>query len=256
MYDIKSILEDQKISDQKFIVIRCDGKGFSKAIAKADIKLPYDRDFHKRMVTTAQKVLDSLFGCGFVYTFSDEISFILPKENFTKYGRRVEKLLSLAAGAVSGIGSLEFYYLDLAPTIFDAKIFEFSDITDTMEYLNGRKTNCLRNFVFSIARNYYMRKGQSANKVAKTLNGIKLKALIEKLLGEGVDIYKLPVWQREGTLIYYEPYEKHIKQGSFGTRLDVVVSRRRLKNLKPLKFCPGDETCVSQLINGTYKENV
>ena len=54
----------------------------SKSISKSNIQLPFDKDFHKRMVRTAEKVLASLFTKGFVYTFSDEMSFILPKENF------------------------------------------------------------------------------------------------------------------------------------------------------------------------------
>lgn len=254
MQEAESILEGQSISDDKFIVIRCDGKGFSKAIAKANIKLPFDKDFHERMVKTAQRTLETIFGRGFVYTYSDEISFILPKKSFDKYGRRTEKLISLAAGAVSGIGSIEFYYLDIAPTIFDAKIFEFNTVDELMEYLSNRKTNCLRNFVFSVARKHYMYQGIKANQVAKNLNGIKLNTLIERLLKEKVDIYKLPVWQREGTIIYYEQYEKAFKRGAFGTRKMETITRRRLKTLKPLKFCPGDEDDIEQLVNGEYKE--
>jgi len=255
MQNIESILERDIISEDDFIVIRCDGKGFSKAIARAGIKLPYDKDFHKIMVTTTEKVLRMLFDKGFAYTFSDEVSFILPKENFVKYGRRIEKLLSLTAGAFSGIGSMEFNYLDLSPTIFDAKIFAFNNISDVMEYLNQRKTNCLRNFVFSVARDYYMKKGMNPNQIAKDVAGVKLKGLIERLLKENFDIYKLPIWQREGTIVFYESYMKKVKRGPIGSRQVEDIERRRLKNTKPLKFCPGDEQSIDDLINGEYKEN-
>lgn len=254
MQNIESILEKEVISDDEYIIIRCDGKGMSKAIAKANIELPFDKDFHKRMVRTAERVLITLFTKGFVYTFSDEISFILPKENFVKYGRRIEKLLSLTAGAVSAIGTMELNYLDLAPAIFDAKIFSLKNISDVMEYLNQRKTNCLRNFVFSVARNYYVRKGINPSKIAKDLSGVKLNALIEQLLKENLDIYKLPFWQREGTMIFYESYMKKIKIGSIGARTVEEVDRRRIKNSKPLKFCPGEEDAIEKLINGEYKE--
>lgn len=253
MQEAESILEGQSISDDKFIVIRCDGKGFSKAIAKAHIKLPFDKDFHERMTNTAQKTLEIIFGRGFAYTYSDEISFVLPKKIFDRYGRRTEKLLTLAAGAASGIGSLEFYYLDISPTIFDAKIFEFNTVEEVMEYLSNRKTNCLRNFVFSVARKHYMDLGKTPAQVAKDLNGVKLNTLIERLLKEKIDIYKLPIWQREGVIIYYEPYEKAVKRGAFGTRKMTSVTRRRVKTLKPLRFCSGDEEAIEQLINGEYK---
>jgi len=236
MREIESILDGQSISKDKYIVIRCDGKGFSKKIEEANIKVPFDKDFHDRMVKAAMQTVRTIFDRGFAYTFSDEVSFVLPKEVFTKYGRRIEKLVSLAAGAMSGFGSIEFHYLDIIPTIFDGKIFEFSNIDEVMNYLSLRKTNCIRNFTFSVARHHYMKQGLKSDKVAKKLNGIKLKDLIEHLLKAGVDIYKLPVWQREGTIIYYEPYDKVVKKGSIGARSTETVLRRRLKTMKPQEF--------------------
>lgn len=237
MEKIASLLGDMIISKDKYIVIRCDGRGFGKAIEKSDLQKPYDKDFYKKMVNIATVTLTDLFQCGFAFIFSDEISFVLPKEKFVLYNRRVEKLLSVVSGYISGVGSLELYELDLAPVAFDAKIFEFEKTEDVLSYLNERKNVCFCNFVFAIYRKFQMKRGDKSVQIARESNGVELRQLIEKMRAEGTDIYYLPFWQRDGSMIYFESTD----------------TKKIVKVIKSFKFCQEDLDNVEKIINSEYR---
>ena len=248
----KSILEDQVIKADSFIVIRCDGRRFSKLKENGNFNLPYDKGFHEKMVKITDKALSSLFCAGMAYTISDEISFVLPRE-FNMYNRRIEKLLSVVAGYLSGEGSLEFYELGLAPVSFDAKIFEFDSIAGVLEYLDERKNSGFRNFVHTIARDMYMAQGHTSTITAKKMNGMSTRKQIEILMKEDIDIYKMNHWKREGDLLYFQEYVKTVKVGSFGTRESTQVTRRRLIKTKPLRFCKEDAGILNFMIKSEYR---
>ena len=250
----KDILEDMVISSDKFIIIRCDGKGFGKLIKKAGFRQPYDKEFHKTMMKIAGEILEKLFGStGAAYLFSDEISFIIPK-TFDIYNRRVGKLLSTAAGMTSGEASFKFNEFGMSPVAFDSKIFAFDSINEILEYLDERKNSCFRNFVFTCLRDYLKKHGKSFGQIAKETNGMSTRSQIEYLMGKDVDIYRLPHWQREGEIIYFEPYKKKVKQGAFGSRKAFLVDRRRLKARKAFRFNIDDKLAVKQIINSMYVE--
>jgi len=247
----KSILDKMMVKKDSFIIIRCDGRGFGKLKDSGVFKKPYDKDFHDKLLKISSQALSDLFRDGMAYIISDEISFILPKE-FCLFNRKIEKLLSVTAGYLSGEGSLEFYELGIDPVSFDAKIFEFDTIDEVLEYLDERKNYGFRNFVFTLLRDYEMKSGKSATMVAKEANGRPISQQIDVLIKAGIDIYKMQYWKREGELLYFEPFIREIKVGSFGTRTKETVVRRKMIKDKPLRFCPDDKDIINQMINSEY----
>lgn len=234
----ESLLSDKKIDDDLFIVIRCDGRGFTKFKKKGELQT-FDKDFHQKMMVISEKALQNLFFCGFAFTISDEISFVLPKE-FSLYNRRLEKLLSLAAGYTSGEGSLEFYELGLEPAVFDAKVFTFSTIEEVLAYLDERKNSGFRNFVCSVTREHYMRKGMTSTQAAREMNGMSTRKQIEMLFDAKKDIYKMNYWKREGEMVHFIVDQNN---------------RKRTIRSKALRFGSDDKEAVEKLLE-TKKNGV
>lgn len=253
MKKMKSILNDMVVPEGNFIIIRCDARGFSKLLEKSGFK-PYDKDVHKQMIKEAERIIEDLFMGGMAYLLSDEISFILPR-SFNMYNRRVEKLLTVTAGYISGDASLEFCDLnvDLAPVTFDAKIFACENINKVLEYLDERKNSGFRNFVFTTFRTYLMDSGMSATEVARKADKMPIRTQIDLLLDNGLDVHSEPYWQREGVMVFLAPYEKQIKIGSFGSRKKQTVTRKRLTKLKPFRFCAEDGKKLKKMINSEYR---
>ena len=251
MKDKKSVLDGMVAKENSFIVIRCDGRGFSKLKDKHSKTKSYDKDFHEKLTKISGSAIEELFRCGMAYVISDEISFILPR-NFNLFNRRIEKLISLSSGYVSGEGSLEFYEICVDPISFDAKLFTFDTIEEVVEYLDERKNFGFRNFVYTLLRDSEMKNGKSSTQFAKELNGKSTSYQIDILLKKNIDIYKMQYWKREGELLHLEPFTRKVKTGAFGARVEEEVQRRRLVNVKPLKFCPEDKAIIEKMINSEY----
>jgi tRNA(His) 5'-end guanylyltransferase len=250
---MKSILDGVVVPKDNFIIIRCDARGFGKLLEKSGFK-SYDKAVHMQMVKEAEKTIEDLFTGGMAYVLSDEISFVLPR-SFDMYNRRVEKLLTVTAGFISGDASLEFCDLnvDLSPVTFDAKIFDCENINKVLEYLDERKNSGFRNFVFTTFRTYLMNSGMSATEVARKADKMPIRTQIDLLLTNGVDVHSKPYWQREGVMVCLTPYEKQIKVGSFGSRKKQTVTRKKITKLKPFRFCVDDAKKLKKVINSEYR---
>ena len=93
------------IEEGAFLVVRLDGRGFTRLTEALGFSKPFDDAFHRHMVETARH----LMGCGFPvlygYTQSDEISLVLDPYHGA-FGRRVQKTVSVLAGESSASFSL------------------------------------------------------------------------------------------------------------------------------------------------------
>src|ERR1700677_692702 len=101
-----------QVPPQSYIVLRLDGKGFSK-FTKKHFQKPYDERMHRLMVKT-MRVLMRQLGAIYGYTESDEISLVFPAQ-LNLYDREVEKLVSISAGMASSVFSLEFNKAGINP---------------------------------------------------------------------------------------------------------------------------------------------
>src|SRR5258708_5213361 len=84
-------------------VLRLDGRGFSR-LTEARFEKPFDPRFRDLMCCAAEALLEGL-GAAYVYTESDEISVLLPRDTDI-FDREVEKLVSISASIASSTFSL------------------------------------------------------------------------------------------------------------------------------------------------------
>jgi len=105
MYKIKPIEKEYEIEipKSKHIVIRMDGKRFSK-FTKKYFKKPFDIQLSNAMVESMKFVFKN-FNASFGYTQSNEITLIIPKNENDFYTHifsgRVQKIASISASMVT-----------------------------------------------------------------------------------------------------------------------------------------------------------
>ena len=99
-------LFDQHVLPDNYIVVRLDGKGFTKLTKESlDLEKPFDIRFHDAMVATTKHLLTVGFKVIYAYTQSDEISLLIDKDDNT-FNRKVRKINSVLAGEASAFFSM------------------------------------------------------------------------------------------------------------------------------------------------------
>lgn len=202
-----------------YIVIRVDGKGFSKLNRSNDrLKNPFDARFNEAMVYAAGRLFNE-FRPVVVQTHSDEISIVLPK-GYSGYNRSPEKLASVAAGIASAAFSISYG----KEASFDGRVVVIASQETVVDYFHWRANDCRRNFVSTLYRSVMMNRGMSAAAAATSAEG---KGTVEKrvrLFQMGTDPNKEPAWAQSGTFLYPTTVER---EGYNPIKKEVVKVKRR-----------------------------
>jgi tRNA(His) 5'-end guanylyltransferase len=209
-----------RLPESKLTGIRLDGKSFhtfTKQFAE-----PYDLKFMAAMDATAIFVLEKLLTEAlFAYVQSDEITIF-----FTDHGRpdksrlfdgKMEKLLSTSASAATG-GFMTALPEAKGVPIFDARLFQLTDIEELRGYLDWRRLDARKNAISMAAETLH---------TPKELDGMSTRQRLESL--EGTDLEILPEGFFWGRLITREAYDdtvtfRHGKTGELKT-IDAVRNR-------------------------------
>lgn len=257
---------EARVPEDAYIILRIDGKGFSKFTERAKFDKPFDWDLHNLMLESAKSVLTTFEGV-YAYTESDEISVLLPKE-FNLYNREVAKLVSISAALASSAFTAQFIescmlnfkeregFMSLGPIAFDSRIWCSEQKERVMDYFNWRmadaKRCALNSATYWALRNAGNSKGKATSLMSKATNDWKKEVYKAK---EGVDFDSLPMWQRLGTGIYNETYYK--KGFNPKTNEETLVTRRRLKVDENLTSPALQRVIVeTALINGIVADEV
>lgn len=187
------------------VIVRCDGKRFSKATKKLD-KPSYD--FIKAMSETTKNVASSIDGCVFAYTQSDEISFVLCNDKSLEQqpwlSNRLQKIASIMASETTYYFMSNSKNLDLkGKTIFDARAFVLPNLNEVVNYMIWRNQDCIKNSISMVAYYKLWKKFGKADAL-KMLHGKKSKDRKNILLDSlGIDFEKeyLPIFKL-GSAVY------------------------------------------------------
>ncbi|MCE5213665.1 MAG: guanylyltransferase [Methanobacterium sp.] len=212
------------------IVIRCDGRNFSRLASNLKLEKPYDLDFVKAMITSCHEFFQE-FSPSFIYTFSDEVNILLDDIPFNG---RLEKINSVFSSFISGAltrqilldkrfsnsieGSETFKSIS-----FDSRIIPLNS-EGLVAYFKDRQDeawrNCLNGYAYWILRQKY-----SKNEATQILDKKKTPEIHELLYGRNVNITEVPAWQRRGVGIY----RKIIKVAGYNPlkKEEVTTTRRR-----------------------------
>jgi tRNA(His) guanylyltransferase len=226
---------DLRLLPETWTVIRVDGRGFSRLTTAAFDK-PFDARFHDLMVGVATTLLEELGGI-YAYTESDEISVLFPR-NWDLFDRELEKLVSVSAA----LASAAFTHAHGASAHFDSRVWLGPDAAHVVDYFKWRMADCARCALNGWSYWTLREEGQSARAATRTLDGLSTSAKHELLFARGVNFAELPTWQRRGTGLYWESYEKEGYNPV--TKETVTAMRRRVKIDRDLPMGEGYEALI------------
>ena len=202
---------DQTIVRRIPVIVRVDGKGFSKYTKAIKAKKPFDETLAQAMVFSTLQVADSIEGCVFGYTQSDEASFVILNDQSQEatpwVGNRIQKMTSIIASIFTAhfipkMSGLTAY--------FDARVFAVPNLAEAKNYLVWRQQDATRNSIQLAS--YYEVAGKIGKKTAmKKLHGLNTKEQQELLFKEaGINWNDYPTKFKRGAGVYKETFEKDV----------------------------------------------
>ncbi|MGB9979713.1 tRNA(His) guanylyltransferase Thg1 family protein [Methanobacterium sp.] len=190
------IFSNLKVPCGSKIVIRIDGRTFSKLSHDLKFKKPYDDEFRDIMVKTGKDFLKE-FSPAFIYTFSDEINILLSEIPF---GGRIEKLDSVFASFITGSFTKNLLKPIKKPISFDSRVIPLSE-KGMVEYFKERQDEAWRNCINGYAY-WTLRTDHTKKETMEVLRKKKSSGLHDVLFERGINLAELPAWQRRGIGIY------------------------------------------------------
>ena len=214
------------------IIIRIDGRSFSKYTKQLGLKKPFDKRLRNLFIEVSKDVLGE-FNTKYIYTFSDEINILLEQIPFNG---RVEKIDSVICSYVSSsfmkhlFISKDQFDVDittLKPASFDSRIIITSK--NIKNYFKWRQDESWRNCLNSYAQ-YVLNKENKPEKTAKILYKLNNSNIHELLFNHGINIAHVPTWQKRGVAIYKikeekEGYNPKLKKKTLYFRNKVYVDK-------------------------------
>jgi tRNA(His) 5'-end guanylyltransferase len=235
---------DQLLIPGLFTVARLDGRSFTRLTKEAHaFEAPFDAHFRDLMLDTAEHLMTS---CGFRflygYTESDEI-LLLFRSDEAPFDRKIRKLLSILAGEASakfslGLGSV---------ACFDCRLSQLPNAELVVDYFRWRNEDAHRNALNAHCYWLLRKQGDDVSQATKRLEGLSIAAKNELLFQHGINFNDLPAWQRRGSGLYWEDYEKAAMNPRTGQA--VFAKRRRLKRDLELPMKDAYSEFVRSLLN-------
>lgn len=217
-----------RVPDDAWIIVRVDGRSFSR-LTETDFEKPFDARFHHMMVETTKALMTEFNGL-YAYTESDEISLLLPRESGI-FDREVEKIVSVTASTASATFSLQLG----KPAVFDSRIWCGATDESVVDYFAWRQadaTRCaLNGWCYWTLRNGGMNRRQATAAMEKKTTAEKN----ELLHRAGINFNNVPAWQRRGTGILFEQYEKDGLDPRSGKTVKAVRRRLAANEELPMK---------------------
>lgn len=229
-----------------YMVARLDGRSFTRLTKSVHpFEAPFDSRFRDYMLQTAEHLMTRCgFSITFGYTQSDEISLLFGLEE-DGFGRKLRKLLSI----LSGEASAQFSLLLGAVATFDCRISELPSVEHVVDYFRWRHEDAHRNSLNAHCYWLLRRQGQDAGRATAALKGLSVAGKHEMLFQNGVNYNDLPAWQKRGSGLYWEEYERPAQNTVTGER--VVARRRRIRRDLELPLKDDYSAFLRDLLSGT-----
>lgn len=210
-----------RVPEGVWTVIRVDGRSFSRLTSERGFEKPFDQRFHEIMLRTTMVLVTELGGI-YGYTESDEISVLLPM-GWDLFNRSVEKVVSTSAAVASAVFTLN---LGDRFVTFDARIWFDPRPEAVVDYFLWRQADSARCALNGAAYWAQRKVGMSARGATATLDKATVEQKHEILFGRGINFNDMPTWQRRGSGVFWETYEKDGFNPKTGQA--VRATRRRL----------------------------
>lgn len=147
----------ERVPEDSWYALRIDGRAFSKFTR--GMGRPCDEHMLAAMSATTEALMRRL-PAAIGYTQSDEISLVFPPWSDRLFGRRAEKLVSVAAGLASAAFALEAVKHWPEHTVrslphFDARAVVLAEEDQVIDYLCWRAEDAERNAINGIAHHTF-----------------------------------------------------------------------------------------------------
>jgi tRNA(His) guanylyltransferase len=213
------VFHSQQVLPEAWAILRVDGRNFSKLTEKRFEK-PFDPAFHQAMVRAAGRLLGEFHGV-YAYTESDEISVLLPRDS-RLFDREQEKLVSISAATASAVLSLAFQQ----EVHCDSRLCVAANAELVVDYFQWRQADatrcCLNGWCYWKLR----QEGRSVREATRELHGRNFAWKNEMLFQRGINFNDLPGWQKRGSGLYWQEYQKIGRNPLTGA--ESTTTRRRL----------------------------
>lgn len=197
-------MHDTFVPAQTHIVMRLDGRGFTKKVNEIwQLNRPFDDNFHQAMIKTTYHLMNIGFKVIYGYTQSDEISLLLHLDE-NGFNRKTRKLLSIFAGEASGVFSLQIG----SPACFDARICVLPATDLVKDYFSWRQEDAHRNGLNTHCYWLLRQQGNSPASCDAFLSHQSSQAKLALLMQHGIDFDLVANWQKWGVGIYWHTTQK------------------------------------------------
>jgi tRNA(His) 5'-end guanylyltransferase len=229
-----------------WVILRLDGRGFS-GFTETRCEKPFDLHFHGWMTQTAQTLLEEFQGV-YAYTESDEISLLFTRE-WDLFDRELEKAISLSAGVASATFSLACG----SRAHFDSRAILAAQDEQVVDYFRWRQADASRCALNGWCYWTLRKAGQSVSQATQAIDGKNVADKNELLFQAGVNFNDLPLWQRRGTGVYWENYQREGYNPKLGEK--VTTTRRRIRVDEELPMGEGYAAFIQERLRaGTIDE--
>lgn len=221
------IFSQNRIAPGSYIIIRVDGRNFHKYTSATRVARPFDENFNRRMVKVGYEVMGEFNGL-YAQTHSDECSVLLSADSEI-FDRRHEKIVSVGASvATSAFAEADCdraFEVEMDAPTFDAHLSIWSREEDVIDYFHWRYVDSWINCVSAYAY-WTLRHNGDTKREAHRKTQIDHHEKHDLLHTFGINAAKLPPWQKNGTALCWEYYEK--KGWNPITQEIVFADRRRI----------------------------
>ena len=205
---VKSFENKNDLLKNTYIVIRIDGKGFTKFTDAHQYKKPNEIKGIKVMVLAAISVMESFPEIFLAYGQSDEFSFAF-KKNAKLYNRRHEKILTNVVSQFTSafvfnwpkifVNGPELKY----PPCFDGRVVLYPSFQNLKDYFSWRYVDCHINDLYNttfwaLVQEAKLSKDEAHKKLKGTLSNDKNEILFSQF---NINYNNEPEVYKKGTLL-------------------------------------------------------
>ncbi|CAI7826565.1 unnamed protein product [Closterium sp. NIES-54] len=211
---VKQFEQPDRLLPHCWIVVRIDGRGFSKFVTEHAFEKPNDERGLRLMNDAATAVMAQVPDIVLAYGVSDEFSFVIRRDS-NLYERRASKLISVVVSlfAASFVHQWSNHFPSqplLAPPSFDARAVLYPSTAVLRDYLSWRQVDCHINNQYNTCFWLLVKSGLSPKEAQDTIKGTLADAKNELLFTRfGINYNDLPAIFRKGSSIFRRQMTQH-----------------------------------------------
>lgn len=240
---VRDFEQPDALPPSNWIVVRIDGRGFSKLTKKYDFAKPNDIRALDLMNAAAVEVTRSLVDIVLAYGQSDEYSFVL-HENTTLFDRRAAKLATTIATTFTAEYCMLWsqYFPDMPLTrpfpTFDARCVCYPKRRTLRDYFCWRQADCHINNLYNTTFWNMVLKGETSQTDAElelkgSVSGDKNEILFKRF---GINYNNEPMIFRKGSVVYRKYDLKEGEKGGDIESVEVAMSKTQLEKERKKKM--------------------